>query len=68
MASVDKIAALPDTLLNIDVSNLPAVAKSGERKNTQVTFMKKKVTSAIAKFEVGMLFKKRGACNPLTAI
>src|SRR4030095_10727928 len=42
------------TRVNIDVSNRHAVVKSGERKNTHVTFTKKKVNNAMKKFCVAL--------------
>src|SRR5215212_4859264 len=46
---------------NMDDNNLQAVEKSGERKNTHVTFTKKKVRSAIAKLLTALLLKNEGA-------
>lgn len=48
------------TRVNMDVSNRHAVAKSGERKKTQVTFIKKKVSRAIKKFCVVLVRKNVG--------
>ena len=67
IARVDNKASPLLPKLNIDVSNLPAVAKSAARKKTHVTFIKKNMTRAMAKFDEGMDFKKRGAMIPFTA-
>ena len=50
----------PFTRVNIEVNNLHAVVKLGERKNTQVTFTKKKVSKARKKFCVVFVLKNAG--------
>ena len=58
---VGSIGAPLAARVNIEVSNLQAVAKSGERKNTQVTFTKKNVSSARKKFWAALVRKNAGA-------
>src|SRR5687768_15906452 len=51
IVSVGSKAAPPFTSVNIDDKMLQAVVKSGERKNTHVTFTRKNVSSASSNFE-----------------
>src|SRR3982751_2382403 len=64
MANVDNNAAPPSTWLNIDVSMVHAVVKSGERKNTQVTFTRKNVSNASINFEEDNTFNKFPPLTP----
>src|SRR4030095_655433 len=61
ISMVGSIGAPLVARVNIDVSNLQAVAKSGERKNTQVTFTKKNVRRARKKFWAAFVLKNTGA-------
>lgn len=60
-ASHDNNAAPFVTLPNIELSKRQAVLKSVARKNTHVTFTRKKVSNANMKLEEVIFLKKRGA-------
>src|SRR5688572_3595896 len=60
-AIVPNKAVAPSELPNIDPSNLQAVGKSGDLKNTQVTFTRKNVKSASVKLDEVTVFKNLGA-------
>lgn len=68
MLRVDSTTAPFGTLLNMDVNSIQADEKSGDLKNTQVTFTKKKVSNARKKLDDTIDFKKRGAAMPLCTI
>ena len=61
MSMVGSTGAPLLTLVNMDVSNRHAVPKSGDLKNTQVTFTRKKVNRAIKKFCAVFVRKNAGA-------
>lgn len=60
ISRVGNTAAPPDNP-NIEDNNRHAVVKSAERKNTQVTFMRKNVRKARKKFCVALVRKNAGA-------
>ena len=68
MLRVGRRAAPLFTCENMEVNIRHADVKSGERKNTHVTFTKKNVNNASKKFDDCTFFKKRGAIKPCTTM
>ena len=66
MVRFDKSTAPLGTCENIEVSIRHAEVKSGDLKNTQVTFTRKKVNKARRKLDDCTFFKNRGAIKPCT--
>src|SRR5678816_3398201 len=66
MVSVDNKTAPFGTVENMERSIRHADVKSGALKKTQVTLMRKKVSSARMKFEDSTFFKNLGAIYPCT--
>lgn len=67
MLNVDNKTAPLGTCENIEVNNLHAEVKSGDRKNTQVTLMKKNVTIASIKLRKVLALNSLGI-TPRTPI